>query len=98
MHVVANVGQHYILRLLYHSSYPEVEYIVFRKCGWSDFYWNAEDGILMNAPEPQGKDICMFVDNDHATDKVSCRSRSDFLIYMNDALVQWYSKKQSLRF
>ena len=37
----------------------------------------------------------MFVDSDHAGDKVSCRSRSGFLIYMNTALVQWFSKKQS---
>ena len=37
----------------------------------------------------------MFVDNDHAGDKVPCRSRSGVLIYMNTALVQWFSKKQS---
>ena len=36
----------------------------------------------MNAPDPQGKevDIHMFVNSDHAGDKVSCWSRSDFLI------------------
>ena len=51
----------------------------------------------MNAPEPQGKDvdICMFVDSDHAEDKVSCRSRSGFLIYVITALMPWCSKKQS---
>ena len=37
----------------------------------------------------------MFVDSDHAGDKVSCRSRSGFLIHVNTALVQWLSKKQS---
>ena len=37
----------------------------------------------------------MFVDNDHVGDKASCRSRSGFLIYVNIALVQWLSKKQS---
>ena len=35
------------------------------------------------------------MDRDHAEDKVSCRSRSGFLIYVNTALVQWFSKKQS---
>ena len=30
-----------------------------------------------------------------ARDRVSCRSRSGFLIYVNTALVQWFSKKQS---
>ena len=37
----------------------------------------------------------MFMDSDHAGDKVSHRSRSGFLIHVNTALVQWFSKKQS---
>ena len=37
----------------------------------------------------------MFLDSDHAGDKVSHRSRCDLLIYVNTALVQWFSKKQS---
>ena len=37
----------------------------------------------------------MFVDSDHAGDKTSHRSRSGFLMYVNTALVQWFSKKQS---
>ena len=37
----------------------------------------------------------MFVDSDHKGDTLSCRSRSGFLIYVNMALVQWFSKKQS---
>ena len=37
----------------------------------------------------------MFVDSDHEGNKVSCKSRSNFLIYMNTALVKWFSKKQS---
>ena len=37
----------------------------------------------MNTPEPGGKevDIHMFMDINHAGDKVSHRSRSGFLIY-----------------
>ena len=42
-----------------------------------------------------GPAITMFVDNDRAGDKVFCRSRSSFLIYINTALVQWFSKKQT---
>ena len=51
----------------------------------------------MNAPEPWGKevDICMLVDSDNAGDKVSCRSRSGFLIYVNTTLMQLFPKKQS---
>ncbi|KAL7447625.1 hypothetical protein ACHAXS_000025, partial [Conticribra weissflogii] len=37
----------------------------------------------------------MFVDSDHAGDQHTWRSRSGFLIYLNTALVSWYSKWQS---
>ena len=51
----------------------------------------------MNSPEPHGKevDICMFVGSDHAGDKIPCRSRSGFLIYVNRALMHCFSKNQS---
>ena len=49
----------------------------------------------MNPPEPCDEefDIHMFVDSDHARDRVSHRSRSGFLMYVNATLVQWFSKK-----
>ncbi|KAL7451499.1 hypothetical protein ACHAXS_000250 [Conticribra weissflogii] len=37
----------------------------------------------------------MFVDSDHAGDQHTQRSWSGFLIYLNTALISWYSKRQS---
>ena len=37
----------------------------------------------------------MFVNSDHAADKLSHRSRSAFLIHVTTTLVQWFSTKQS---
>ena len=47
-------------------------------------------------PEPRCKDVDLrlFVDADHAGDKSTRRSRSGFFIFMNMALIGWYSKKQ----
>ena len=47
-------------------------------------------------PEPLGKevDICMMVDSDHAGDKTTRRSWSGILIFVNNALVDWLSKRQ----
>ncbi|KAL7455165.1 hypothetical protein ACHAXS_000352, partial [Conticribra weissflogii] len=36
----------------------------------------------------------MFVDSDHAGDQCTPRSCSGFLIYLNTALISWYSKRQ----
>ncbi len=37
----------------------------------------------------------MFVNSDHAGDQRTQRSWSGFLIYLNTALISWYSKRQS---
>ena len=51
---------------------------------------DSNKAVPMNAPDPQGKevDIYMFADNDHAGEKVSHRSGSGFSIHENTALVQ----------
>ena len=83
---MAYVGQKYKARLVYNCLYPEIDHSVFKECDWPE----------VNAQKPCGKevDICMLVNSDHAGDKLSHRSRSDFLIYINTELVQWFSKKQ----
>ena len=75
--VIPYVGQKYNSRLAYDPSYPEVDQSIFKKCDWTDLYWDAEEAVQMNAPEHHGKDvdICMFVDSDHIGDKVSHRLR-----------------------
>ena len=51
----------------------------------------------MNAPEPTvfGFSIRGKVDADHAADTVTRRSRTCFLIYINCALLYWFSKKHA---
>ena len=48
----------------------------FVKCDWHDFYGEVLEVIPPNAPEPQGWhiDIHMFIDSDHAGDKLVCHS------------------------
>ena len=48
-------------------------------------------------PEPRGHGFIMRtkVDADHASDTVSRCSRTGLLIYLNCALVYWWSKKQT---
>ena len=50
-----------------------------------------------NAPEPVGKaaQITAFVDTNHAGDLITRRSRTGILIYVNRALIIWYSKCQN---
>ena len=50
-----------------------------------------------NMPEPRGLGFTIRakVDADHAADSVTRRSRTGFLVYINSALVYWFSKKQN---
>ena len=89
MHVMAHVDQRYNSRLVYYPSYMEIGHGVFKKCDCSEFYRDSKEAIPMNAPELQGQELfLMFVDSDRKGEKVSCRSRSNFLIYVNTTLVQ----------
>ena len=67
---------------MYDLSYPETGHNIFKKCDWLEFYRNANKAIHVNAPEPQYKDvdICIFVDGNHAGEKVSHRLRSGFIM------------------
>ena len=57
IHVMAHVGQRYNSRLMYDSSYPEIDHSVFNEYDWSEYYMDAKEAIPMNASEPQGKGL-----------------------------------------
>ena len=47
-------------------------------------------------PEPCSFGFMMkaYVDANHATDSITCKSRSGFLVFLNSAPIYWMSKKQ----
>ena len=53
--------------------------------------------IPSNAPEPRGKEIIlhMFVDSDHANDKIRWRSRTGFCRFINMACVMWHTERHA---
>ena len=64
---------------------------------WAAFYPEAKEEIPVDAPPSLGKgvQITCFVDVDHVGDLVTRRSRTGVLIYLNQAPICWYSKKQN---
>ena len=62
-----------------------------------EIYPDAEDSLPHNMPQPRGKaiDISVFVDADHAGNRVTRRSHTGILIYCNLAPIIWYSKRQN---
>ena len=62
-----------------------------------EIYPDAEDTLPHNMPEPRGKavDITCFVDADHAGNRVTRRSHTGIIIFVNQAPITWYSKRQN---
>jgi hypothetical protein len=85
-------------RLVFDKTYPDINMREFKECDWKAFYGDVTEAIPPNAPTPRGKeiDIRLYGDSDHAGNRLTRRSRSGYLVYINRALVTWYSKRQPL--
>lgn len=68
-----------------------------RAVAMKDIYPDAHDPLPHNMPPPKGKpvNISVFVDADHAGNRVTRRSHTGILIYCNLAPIIWYSKRQN---
>jgi hypothetical protein len=97
LHVFGYLKKKHGSRMVFDPTYPEIDMGVFKICDWREFYGNITEIVPGDAPKALGKmvDIRMFVDSDHAGDKLARRSRTGFFILLNGAPVMWLSKKQT---
>jgi len=60
-------------------------------------YHDAKEAIPLNALSPRGNAVQMnaYVDADHAGDRVTRRSHTGIVIFLNRAPIVWYSKRQN---
>ena len=82
--------------MLFDTTYPNIDMRDFKNCDWKEFYGNATEAALPDAPLPLGKelDLRLYVDSDHADDKDTRRSRTGYFIFLNSAPIVWFSKRQ----
>ena len=99
-HTVAYLKKYHNTELVYDPSDPMVDMLQFQ---WRD--WTASESghiegreeLPPNMPEPRGVRFIMRakVDADHAADTMTRRLRTGFLVFLNSALIHWWSKKQT---
>jgi hypothetical protein len=96
LHVMAYLRAKHNSRLVFDPMYPDIDQSSFHKCDWNEFYGDVTEALPPDAPEPLWKDvdIRMMVDSDHTGNKQTRRSRTGFLIFVNNAIVDWVSKRQ----
>jgi hypothetical protein len=83
--------------LVFDESYVNWDESSFERHDWTDFYRDASEKLPPNAPPPRGHPVQIncFVDSDHAGNKVTRRSHTGILIFLNRSPIVWYSKAQN---
>jgi len=82
---------------VFDPTYPDIDDRHFRSVDWEDLYPEATDKLPLGMPEPLGLpvEITCFVDVDHTGNLLTHCSHSGILIFLNKALIVWYSKHQN---
>ena len=97
-HMFAFLRKKHNSEMVFDPTEPEIDEASFEQQDWKDtVYGECKEELPTNAPEPRGFGFKMraFVDSDHAGDSVTRRSRTGFIIFLNNAPIYWTSKKQT---
>jgi len=97
LHIFAYLKHHENSNMVFDPNYINWESEAFIKYDWTEFYKDAKEQLPVNAPPPRGHavQINAFIDADHAGNRVTRRSHTGILIYLNCAPIIWFSKAQS---
>jgi len=97
LHIFAYLKRYNKSSLVFDDTEMNVDETKFHKTDWSEQYPGAEEPIPPNAPEMRGRAVrthC-YVDADHAGCRVTRRSHTGILIYVNRSPIMWHSKRQN---
>ena len=96
-HIFAYLKKHHNSALVFDPSYPDVNIDTFPKHDWEKFYENVKESMPPDMPETLGKDVVMrcFVDVNHAWEKLTSRSCSGFIIFLQMPPIYYCSKRQN---
>lgn len=99
-HIFGYLKKYHNTEMVYDPSDPVIDEETFQLRDWasSEFgHLQGKEELPPNMPAPRGIGFRMRakVDADHASDTVTRRSRTGFLVYLNCSLVHWFSKKQT---
>ena len=91
--------KYHTTKLVYDPSDPVVDIEKFERQDWASSELGHVEGneeLPPKMPEPRGMGFIIWVkvNADHTSDMVTRRLRTGFLVYINSALVYWWSKNQ----
>ena len=99
-HIFAFLKRYLKLKIVFDPKDVRIDETCFAQVPvdeWREFYGNVAEELPATMPEPLGRPvrITCFVDADHAGNLVTRRSHSGVLIFVQNAPILWFSKRQN---
>jgi len=98
LRVVGYLAKKPKLTLYMNPDEPDLDYSLFEGSveGFKEYYRDAKEILPRDMPEPRGKAVVTlaFVDSSHAANRITRRSHSGHILFVNRAPVKWFSKRQ----
>lgn len=96
-HIFLYLSKHLDSAIIFDLVIPQVGEEHFIKRDWREFYGEVEEELPAHMPEPLGNPVVInyFVDANHAGNVITRRSHTGILMYINNAPILCYSKKQN---
>ena len=98
LYLIANyLSREPMCRIVFDPRTPNLDESVFIPGNWKDFYGDLVKEDPPDMPQPLGNVINMacFVDADHAGNKITRRSHTGIIIFLQNAPILAFSKRQS---
>ena len=95
--IFAFLKQHPKQKIVFDPTQPFVDESRFAKVDWTETYGELREELPPKMPKARGNSmiISCFVDADHAGNKVTRQSHTGILIWVNNAPIIFYSKRQN---
>ena len=96
--IFAYLSKHIESNLVFDDKVPELDERNFTNADWSQSIYSDEpEELPPNMPTPRGNPVTItcFVDANHAGNMVTRRSHTGVIIFLNNAPILWFSKKQN---
>jgi hypothetical protein len=95
--IFAYMRKHENSKIVFDSRRPQYDDSRFIAADWKDLYGDVTEDVPMNKPEARGNTVkvSLFSDADHAGNLLTRRSHTGLMIFLQNSLVDWYSKGQA---
>jgi Reverse transcriptase (RNA-dependent DNA polymerase) len=96
-HIFAYLKRYDASTMVFDDTEPVFDARRFKECDWSEYYPGAKEALPPDMPIARGRSVVMscFVDADHAGCRVTRRSHTGVIIFVNRAPILWFSKRQN---